>query len=138
MKEPNIFLQVREHSDEELRSLLRELTEIGSHDAPKSVEQSGLLKELFEVSGSWLEQYNTVLSAIHAEVIRRFDVSGSLPDFDERNDVMHEICETGQEAGGMIIIDEAAIRLMWTYDSWLQKRIGLKGNEHNVPQVGAD
>lgn len=59
---------------------------------------------------------------------RKPDVMQSLPNFDERNDVMHEICETGQKTGGVIVIDEEAIRLLWTYDKWLQKRIGLNGN----------
>jgi hypothetical protein len=45
------------------------------------------------------------------------------PDFEERNDFMHKICETGQIIGGMQVIDGNAIKLLWKYDKWLSNKM---------------
>lgn len=52
-------------------------------------------------------------------------VSGSLPSFKTRNNVMHDLCTIEGD-----LIDEDKIKLLWIYDKWLVNNAGLpEGNE---------
>ena len=73
--EKNIFLEVRELNDADLKLLLKELSKISREEAPALVTKSTLLKSLFKMcerSGRyWIDIYHEVSLAVEIEILNR-------------------------------------------------------------------
>jgi len=69
------FGEVSKLNNERLRNLLKEVKEMGQHDAPRYFEQSEEMKQLFELEKSkyctWADQFSTVQRAIEVEILWR-------------------------------------------------------------------
>lgn len=69
------FDEVRKCDNEQLRTLLNELKEIGKLDAPRHFKQSDKMKQLFELEKTdyytWADQFVSVQRAVEIEVLYR-------------------------------------------------------------------
>jgi len=69
------FDEVRKWNNEQLRTLLKEVEEMGKLDAPRSFKQSDNMKQLFELEKAdyytWADQFSNVQRAIEAEILWR-------------------------------------------------------------------
>ena len=69
------FDEVREWENEQLRTLLKEVKEIGKQDAPRYFKQSKKMKQLFELEKAdyytWADQFSNVQRAIEVEILWR-------------------------------------------------------------------
>ena len=69
------FDEVRKWDNEQLRTLLKEVKEIGKQDAPRYFKQSDKMKQLFELEKadyySWADQFSNVQRAIEVEILWR-------------------------------------------------------------------
>lgn len=68
--------EVKNISNNDLKSLLIELESMGKTNAPALVKQSNLMKRLFKIERAeynyFMDQYHNVDSALRFEVVRRF------------------------------------------------------------------
>lgn len=71
----NSFDETRKYDNEQLRSLLKEVKEIGKLDAPRYAKQSNIMKQLFELEKAdyytWADQFSNVQRAIEIEILFR-------------------------------------------------------------------
>jgi hypothetical protein len=69
------FDKVRKWDNEQLRTLLKEVKEMGKLDAPKYFKQSDKMKQLFELEKAdyytWADQFSNVQRAIEVEILWR-------------------------------------------------------------------
>ena len=69
------FNEVRKYSNEQLRSLLKEIKKISKHDAPRYVEQSVNMAQLFALEeadyNTWLDTFRNVQNSIEREILFR-------------------------------------------------------------------
>jgi hypothetical protein len=69
------FDEVRKWDNEQLRSLLKEVKEMGKQDAPRYFKQSDKMKQLFELERAvyytWADQFTNVYIAIEVEILWR-------------------------------------------------------------------
>ena len=69
------FDKVRKYDNEQLRSLLKEVKEIGKLDAPRHAKQTPIMKQLFELEKAdyytWSDQFSNVQRAIEIEILWR-------------------------------------------------------------------
>jgi len=69
------FDEVRKWDNEQLRTLLKEVKEIGKQDAPRYFKQSDKMKQLFELEKAdyytWADQVSNVQRAIEVEILWR-------------------------------------------------------------------
>ena len=69
------FDEVRKWDNEQLRSLLKEVKEMGKQDAPRYFKQSDKMKQLFELEKAdyytWADQFSNVQRAIEVEILWR-------------------------------------------------------------------
>ena len=69
------FDEVRKLDNEQLRSLLKEVKEIGKQDAPRYFKQSDKMKQLFELEKAdyytWADQFSNVQRAIEVDILWR-------------------------------------------------------------------
>ena len=69
------FDEVRKWDNEQLRTLLKEVKEIGKLDAPRHFKQSDKMKKLFELEKAdyytWADQFSNVQRAIEVEILWR-------------------------------------------------------------------
>ena len=69
------FDEVRKWDNEQLRTLLKEVKEIGKQDAPRYFKQSKEMKQLFELEKAdyytWADQFSNVQRAIDVEILWR-------------------------------------------------------------------
>jgi len=69
------FDEVRKLENEQLRTLLKEVNEMGKLDAPRHFKQSDKMKQLFELEKAdyytWLDQFSNVQRAIEIEILWR-------------------------------------------------------------------
>ncbi len=66
---------VKDLTNDELRSLLKEIKVISDAEAPAKVKQSGLMKQLFERENysiyGWYDKYYNVRTSIEREILSR-------------------------------------------------------------------
>lgn len=69
------FDEVRKWDNEQLRTIFKEVKEIGKLDAPRYFKQSDKMKQLFELEKAdyctWADLFSNVQSAIEVEILRR-------------------------------------------------------------------
>lgn len=69
------FDEVRKWDNEQLRTLLKEVKEIGKQDAPRHFKKSDNMKQLFELEKAdyynWADQFSNVQKAIEVEILWR-------------------------------------------------------------------
>ena len=69
------FDEVRKWDNEQLRTLLKEVKEMGKLDAPRYYKQSDKMKQLFELEKAdyyaWADQFSNVQRAIEVEILWR-------------------------------------------------------------------
>lgn len=69
------FDEVRKWDNEQLRTLLKEVKEMGKLDAPRYFKQSNKIKQLFELEKAdyytWSDQFSNVQRAIEVEILWR-------------------------------------------------------------------
>lgn len=69
------FDEVRKWDNEQLRTLLKEVKEIGKQDAPRYFKKSDKMKQLFELEKAdyytWAGQFINVQRAIEVEILYR-------------------------------------------------------------------
>ena len=69
------YSEVRNYNNEQLRSLLKEIKEIGKLDAPKYAKQTAEMKHLFNTEktnyNNWYNQFSYVSNAIEVEILHR-------------------------------------------------------------------
>lgn len=69
------FDEVRKWDNEQLRTLLKEVKEMGKLDAPRHFKQSDKMKQLFELEKSdyytWANQFSNVQRVIEVEILWR-------------------------------------------------------------------
>ena len=69
------FDEVRKWDNEQLRTLLKEVKEMGKQDAPRYFKQSDKMKQLFELEKAdyytWADQFSNVQRAIEVEILWR-------------------------------------------------------------------
>ena len=69
------FDEVRKWDNEQLRTLLKEVKEMGKQDAPRYFKQSDKMKQLFELEKAdyytWADQFSNVQGAIEVEILWR-------------------------------------------------------------------
>jgi hypothetical protein len=69
------FDEVRKWDNEQLRTLLKEVKEMGKLDAPRYFKQSDKMKQLFELEKAdyytWADQFSNVQRAIEVEILWR-------------------------------------------------------------------
>ena len=69
------FDEVRKLDNEQLRTLLKEVKEIGKFDAPRYFKQSDKMKQLFKLEKAdccyWSDQFSNVQRAIEVEILWR-------------------------------------------------------------------
>lgn len=69
------FDQVRKWDNEQLRTLFKEVKEMGKKDAPRYFKQSKEMKQLFELEKAdyytWADQFSNVKIAIEVEILWR-------------------------------------------------------------------
>lgn len=69
------FAEVRKWDNEQLRTLLKEVKEMGKLDAPRYFKQSDKMKQLFELEKedyyTWADQFSNVQRAIEVEILWR-------------------------------------------------------------------
>jgi hypothetical protein len=67
------FDEVRKWDNEQLRTLLKEVKEMGKLDAPRYFKQSDKMKQLFELEKAdyytWADQFSNVQRAIEVEIL---------------------------------------------------------------------
>jgi hypothetical protein len=71
----NAFSEVKKFTNDELRKLLKEVKEIGKHQAPRYAKQSRKMKQLFKLENNdcdmWLDQFTNIQDAIQIEILSR-------------------------------------------------------------------
>jgi hypothetical protein len=69
------FDEVRKLDNEQLRTLFKEVKEIGKQDAARHYKQSDTMKQLFEIEKSdyctWYDQFSNVQRAIELQILFR-------------------------------------------------------------------
>jgi transposase len=69
------FDEVRKWENDQLRTLLKEVKEMGELDAPRHFKQSDKMKQLFELEKAdyytWADQFSNVQRAIEVEILWR-------------------------------------------------------------------
>jgi len=69
------FDEVRKWDNEQLRTLLKEVKEMGKQDAPRYFKQSDKMKQLFELEKAdyytWADQFSNVQRVIEVEILWR-------------------------------------------------------------------
>jgi hypothetical protein len=69
------FDEVRKWDNEQLRTLLKEVKEMGKQDAPRYFKQSDKMKQLFELEKAdyytWSDQFSNAQRAIEVEILWR-------------------------------------------------------------------
>ena len=69
------FDEVRKWDNEQLRTLLKEIKDMGKLDAPRYFKQSDKMKQLFELEKAdyytWADQFSNVQIAIEVEILWR-------------------------------------------------------------------
>jgi hypothetical protein len=69
------FDEVRKLDNEQLRTLFKEVKEIGKQDASRHFKQSDTMKKLFELEKpdycTWYDQFSNVQRAIEIEILFR-------------------------------------------------------------------
>ena len=69
------FDEVRKWDNEQLRTLLKEVKDMGKQDAPRRFKQSDKMKQLFELEKAdcytWADQFSNVQRAIEVEILWR-------------------------------------------------------------------
>lgn len=69
------FDEVRKWDNEQLRTLLKEVKEMGKLDAPIHFKQSDKMKQLFELEKAdyytWADQFSNIQMAIEVEILWR-------------------------------------------------------------------
>lgn len=70
------FQIIAAKSNEELRSLVKEIKKMSNMDKPATHKKSEAMKELFEVEKNlryWCDKYHAIKSAIVSEVVYRIE-----------------------------------------------------------------